>query len=160
MSDITPILTLSDRYPGIPSVTISDSMPGTNNETEDSLENKNDNINNTNRNFLHEIKSMGDTIEEENSAALNNFYYIYSAIQELQGNLNIKISEQNGTMAGCPKCQFTSAECQITLPNLKLCMEGTGNSPLDSLVDLTEKLRPIVDKFAEDKKSINPCSIM
>jgi len=106
--------------------------------------------------FLDKMQAMGNAMEQikkENPAPLNNFYYIYSAILELQGDINVKISYSE-------KRYRTLAECQITLPHLTFNMEGSGDSPLESLVDLTEKLRPIVDKFADDKKSIDPCSIM
>lgn len=142
---VTDSVTISEESPEIPNLDESDENKN--------LENKQEN---KNLKFLDEIKAMGDAIEQikkENPAALNNFYYIYSAIQELQGNLNVKISWSRDR-------QTFLTECQITLPNLTFNLEGTENSPLESLVDLTEKLRPIVDKFADDKKAINPCSIM
>lgn len=114
-----------------------------------------------------EIKVMTDAIEQiianGSSPALDNFYYIYAMVQEVQGNLKIVISQQKDASTERQFIQtkwVTFAECQVVLPNLNLRMRGNGDSPMEALVDLTEKLRPIVDKFVEDKKSVNPCSVM
>ena len=107
-------------------------------------------------NFLLNLKGVSDTMEllnKENPAAVDNFYYIYSALREIDGNLHIKLSRDN-------RRDVTISDCQVSLPNLQLTLQGEGQNSLDSLTNLTTELRPIVDKFSDDKKAVDSCSVM